>query len=184
MRRFRRPVPPAALWVSGLLVLIAARAVYLSATHSESETNVEFLVEGDYDVEAVTGGYGLILRRASPNGEGTLERARVRLLGVRAPRGLAEREAAEIAGQSTVMLAQTVGGKSIQVRLDRRRIDRDGVFLAYIMADGVLLNESLLRSGLARLALSEGDSQSVGRQLRKAEAEARQAGRGIWKPTF
>ena len=56
----------------------------------------------------------------------------------------------------------------------------DGQFLAYVRVDGELLNESLVRQGLARAAPYPGDSQARARRIEQAEGAARQSRLGIW----
>jgi len=43
-----------------------------------------------------------------------------------------------------------------------------------------MLNEELVRAGLAHVLAYPGDSESMTRRLRAAEQEARQSRRGIW----
>ena len=66
------------------------------------------------------------------------------------------------------------------MRLDRRRIDQYGRYLAYVYVGDAMLNEELVRAGLARVSTYSGDSAPIERRLLRAQDEARQAGRGIW----
>jgi endonuclease YncB( thermonuclease family) len=43
-----------------------------------------------------------------------------------------------------------------------------------------MLNEELVRAGLAHVSTYAGDSETMARRLRTAEQEAREIGRGIW----
>jgi len=43
-----------------------------------------------------------------------------------------------------------------------------------------MLNEELLRAGLADVSVFPGDSESMARRMRVAAEEARRAKRGVW----
>ena len=73
-----------------------------------------------------------------------------------------------------------VQGQSVHVRLDRRRIDRDGNLLAYVSVGDRLLNEQLVRQGLARVSTQSADSTAIVRRLKQAQQEARLHARGAW----
>ncbi|MDT8440243.1 MAG: thermonuclease family protein [Desulfuromonadales bacterium] len=74
----------------------------------------------------------------------------------------------------------TAKGKSVTLQLDRQPYDRHGRLLAYVvLPDGRLLNRLLLEEGLAvvyrRFDFARKDD------FLEAEAEARQAGVGLWQ---
>jgi endonuclease YncB( thermonuclease family) len=100
--------------------------------------------------------------------------ARVRLLGIQTPPPAWEAEA------EAFTRAFVWQQEDVQLRLDRRRVDEDGLFLAYVLVNGRLLNAELLRQGLTRSATHPADSGEMVRQLSHAEVEARRLGRGIW----
>jgi micrococcal nuclease len=95
---------------------------------------------------------------------------RVRLLGVS---GCNDPRAVAFAGD----LAKTA---EVSIELDKRRAAADGAWLAYLFADGQLVNAAILRSGWGRYDPYPGDSPSHGRQLREAEAAARREQLGMW----
>jgi micrococcal nuclease len=68
----------------------------------------------------------------------------------------------------------------VRLRFDRERIDPYGRFLAYVYVDDRLLNEALIREGLARASLRFNYAERFKRIFRNAEAEAQTAARGIW----
>jgi micrococcal nuclease len=108
--------------------------------------------------------------------------APVRLLGVRIPRDQSARSSSRGSACQALQLTESlVAGKTLRIRLDKRRTDRDGVQMAYIFDGDRLVNEELLRAGVARMATVPGDSQSIVRRLRAAEQEARDSRRGIWR---
>ena len=68
----------------------------------------------------------------------------------------------------------------MRLTFDRERVDRYGRFLAYAWVDQRMLNEELLRAGLARFEPKFHYSQSIKRQFGLAQQEAQRAGIGIW----
>lgn len=71
-------------------------------------------------------------------------------------------------------------GSTVHLLADREDTDRYGRFLRYVWtADGVFFNEEAVRTGHARAVLYEPNDAYIDR-MRAAEAEAREAGRGIW----
>ncbi len=77
-------------------------------------------------------------------------------------------------------IRELIADQSVRLRFDRRRLDKDGVLLAYVFADEQLLNAELVRQGLAHEATHAADSGPLVRRIKQAEAEARQHGRGFW----
>ena len=71
-------------------------------------------------------------------------------------------------------------GATVHLLADREDTDQYGRFLRYVWTDdGRFFNDAAVRSGHARAVLYEPNDAYIG-QLRAAEAEARDAGRGIW----
>ena len=103
---------------------------------------------------------------------------RVRLIGVDAPEA-DQREcfAAEATAELTRLLADG------DVRLQRQRRDRDRYDRllrdVYRAGDGLFVNAELVRSGHARILEVKSDVAHAA-QLRRLEADARAAGRGLW----
>ncbi len=124
--------------------------------------------EGVYQVDYVVDGDTLRLA----NG------AKVRLIGVDTPElgEVAEPGAAE----ATAFTRHFLRNGQVRLRCDRERVDRYGRFLVYAYVDGQMLNEALLRQGLARARTNFNYNQTYKRIFRQAESEARQARRGIW----
>ena len=60
------------------------------------------------------------------------------------------------------------------------RQDRFDRFLAFVWDDDRMLNEELVRAGLAQARLDYRYSGLMKQRLAKAQDEARRAGRGIW----
>jgi endonuclease YncB( thermonuclease family) len=102
------------------------------------------------------------------------------LLGVRSPLDASAIGDEPLAGAARSFVEDFVSRGPVALELDKRRIDEEGCFLAYLEVGGQTLNVELVRSGLALEDARPGDSATMSRLLRKAEEEARWAGRGIW----
>ncbi|HWA99661.1 MAG TPA: thermonuclease family protein [Pirellulales bacterium] len=133
----------------------------------------ENLAEGEYHVSRVIDGDTLLLSN----------HARVRLMGVNTPETVKPNHAIEPWGleakQFTEQFIAAAAGR-VNLRFDRERVDRYGRFLAYVWIGDQMLNEELLRAGLARFEPAFYYSGSIKLRYRKAQDEARAARRGIW----
>jgi micrococcal nuclease len=162
----RRRLP---LWVVVVLVLVSLWRFY-HAPPAPPET----LAEGLYDVQRVVDGDTLLLAN----------RARIRLIGADTPETVKPHHPVEPWGpEASKFTRQFVAGKQVRLEFDRQRLDRYGRFLAYVWVGDRMLNEELIRAGLARAELQYHYSSSMKRRFRRAEDEARSAGRGIWSGT-
>lgn len=131
----------------------------------------EVLTEGPHQVQRVIDGDTLLLA----NG------ARVRLIGADTPETVQPNHPVEPWGpEASEFTRQFVEGREVWLEFDRERVDRYGRFLAYVWVGDRMLNEELIRSGLARANLTYRYAQSKKNRFRRAEQEARSAGRGIW----
>lgn len=71
-------------------------------------------------------------------------------------------------------------GARVRVQADRQPRDRYGRLLLYVWTStGVSLEQTLLQEGYARALLVRPNDRHI-RVFRSAEAQARQAGRGLW----
>lgn len=173
-RRFvRRPYPlrrPYSLIAFALLA--ALLLVRFWQTH-RAPRPPDALGEGTYAVQRVVDGDTLLLA----NG------ARVRLIGVDAPESVRPDHPVEPFGPEAGDFARdfVAGGDGcVRLQFDRERVDRHGRFLAYVWVAGRMLNEELVRSGLATAETGFRYSDSMKRRFRRAEDEAKAAGRGMW----
>lgn len=84
----------------------------------------------------------------------------------------------EASARTRVLLSEA---SRIEVEFDEGP-DRDhyGRYLAYIYADGEMVNETLVREGLAQVRYINPPNTKYLEQLEAAQAEAEAAGRGIW----
>jgi endonuclease YncB( thermonuclease family) len=74
-------------------------------------------------------------------------------------------------------------GRNVTVRLDKRRIDVDGVHLAHVYVGDELLSYHLVKNGMAVVYSTPSDSPSIIRQLTKAESIAKKDRIGFWSNT-
>ena len=133
----------------------------------------EALAEGEYRVGRVVDGDTLLLTN----------RAKVRLIGADTPETVMPGHPVEPFGpEATDFTQRFVDRENGRVRLqfDRERIDKFGRFLAYVWVDDRMLNEELIRAGLATAETGFRYSSTMKTRFRRAEEEARAAGLGIW----
>lgn len=126
------------------------------------------VVEGDYAVRTVSdlGTIGLLVPTTAGNRCLSIE-----LLGVEF----------EPTDQVVAWLRGIVEGKSVRIRFDRRRLtEKRRELQAYVFVDDLLVNEAIVRAGLAVEATHPADSGEIMRRIKKAEQMARAEGLGIW----
>jgi micrococcal nuclease len=105
---------------------------------------------------------------------------RVRLLGIDAPEiGRGFDTAAPFGREAQVRLASLVLHRWIRLEQEGPAIDTYNRHLAYVMTeDGVCINATLVREGLARISARPPLSRLD--EFKRAEAEARRFRRGMW----
>lgn len=156
------------LWLIGGL-LLAWRAY----TAPRPQPGPDLLEEGAYEVQRVVDGDTLLL----VNG------ARVRLQGIDTPETVLEDHPVEPWGpEASQFTKDFVAGAGGRVRLtfSLERRDRHDRFLAFAWDERVMLNEELVRAGLAEARLDYRYSNTMKRRLAAAQEEAKRSGRGIW----
>ncbi|HUY92971.1 MAG TPA: thermonuclease family protein [Pirellulales bacterium] len=155
-------------------ILLAAVVLLLLVRAWQQRGRVEppeVLSEGEHRVERVIDGDTLLLA----------DGARVRLIGVDCPETVKPDHPIEPWGPEARDFTQSfVAGGKVRLQFDRERLDRYDRFLAYVWVGDAMLNEELVRAGLARVEHRFHYSQSIKRQFDRAEEEARTARRGIW----
>ena len=158
--------------VAVVLLLVALAA--LRWWHWQSHpSGPESLPESTYLVERVVDGDTLLLAN----------RARVRLVGADTPETVQPNHPVEPFGpQATEFTRRFVarGKGRVRLQFDRERVDKYDRFLAYVWVDDRMLNEELIRAGLATAETRFRYSSTMKTRFRRAEEEARAAGRGIW----
>lgn len=177
-RRFRRRPSTTACVLLGLAVVILARYAYDRILDRSDVAAGGFLREGACDVVRVIDGDSIVVRQSvthPANGKRTAREATIRLLGIDCP------EFDEPLGsEATAMTRRLLNEGTVTLRFDRRRVDRYERSLAYVFVEDRMVNAALVRAGLARADVYPGDSQSIGRILHKAEAEAKAEQCGLW----
>jgi micrococcal nuclease len=163
-------------------IAVAARFGCVQLKETPTASTARRLQEGRCDVVRVVDGDTLIVRQTVDGDQvqGPVE-GRLRLLGIDCPESVKPDHPVERWGpEASAFTRDFLKQGPVRLRLDKRRQDRFGRFLAYVYVNERMLNEELVRSGLARVSTFPGDSASLGNQLRAAEREAQQAERGIW----
>jgi micrococcal nuclease len=98
----------------------------------------------------------------------------VRLIGIDA-----NEQGESLADEATTFLAGLVDGKTVLLVSDQSDRDRFGRLLRYVFVDDLLVNEELVRNGLAYARRYPPDT-AMAERLEQAEAEARRLGVGLW----
>ena len=187
VRRFRRRRWGPVLVVGAFGLLVAVRGCYDIARRDGRPRIDEPLAEGAYLVERVVDGDTIIVSALpplgqAPGGEPPARNVRVRLIGIDAPESVTPDHPVEPFGPEAADFARQflAGGEAI-LRFDHNKLDQYDRWRAYVFVDDVMLNEELVRWGLAEADYYRGDSASLARRIQKAEAEAQAASRGLWK---
>ncbi len=108
-------------------------------------------------------------------------RERVRLIGADTPETVKPHWPVEPWGpEATAFTKEFLSGGKVRLEFDSQRRDKYGRILAYVWVGNRLLNEELIRAGLARAEPQYHYSAAMKARFRRAQAEARAAQRGIW----
>ncbi|MCI0534250.1 MAG: thermonuclease family protein [Verrucomicrobiales bacterium] len=97
----------------------------------------------------------------------------VRYLGIDAPE-----KGDPLSEEATQVNNKLVGNREVRLEIGRPAKDTHGRVLAYIFVGNTFVNEELVRQGMAHVRRPVAAKYLD--QLRKAQEEARSAGRGIW----
>jgi micrococcal nuclease len=105
----------------------------------------------------------------------------VRLIGADTPETVKPNWPVEPWGpEAAEFTRRFVAGSEVRLEFDGPPRDKYGRVLAHVWVGDKLLEEELIRAGLARAELNFRYSAAMKDRFRRAEAEARQARRGIW----
>ncbi|MCK6626524.1 MAG: lamin tail domain-containing protein [Anaerolineae bacterium] len=99
---------------------------------------------------------------------------RVRYIGINTP----ERDQPYY-NEATALNRQLVEGKQVQLEFDLETFDQYGRSLAYVWADGRMVNLEIVQQGFANSFTVQPNIRYEA-EFRQAEREAREAGRGLW----
>ncbi len=166
-RRYRRRLSYSAPALLAVVVLAALRWFFGDSVPPPTAN----LPEGDYRVERVVDGDTLLVDRLG----------RVRLQGINAPESVKPDSPVEPWGpEASAFTKQFLAQGQVRLQFDRERVDQYGRTLAYAWVGDKLLNEELIRAGLARAEMQYHYSSAMKSRFRKAQDEARAAQRGVW----
>lgn len=172
VRRFTRP-----FWRqyrAFIFVAIGALIVLIrSLIQADATAEPEWLAEGMHQVRRVVDGDTLLLESG----------ARVRLQGIDTPETVREGFEVEVWGPEASQFTKSfIRRANARVRLtfSEERKDRHDRYLAFVWDGDIMLNEELVRAGLAHARLDYRYSGVMKRRMEQAQEEARRAGRGIW----
>ena len=132
------------------------------------------LPTGDYRVRRIVDGDTLLLVQ---------DDLRIRLQGIDTPETVKKNTPVQPWGlEATTYTKQFVKTANWLVRLEieDKALDRYGRHLAFIWHDGRLLNEELVRNGLAHAKTNYDFSDPMKQRLRQAQLDAQAAQRGLW----
>lgn len=132
------------------------------------------LKPGSYQVERVVDGDTLLLEQ---------DHLRIRLQGVDTPETVKEETPVEPWGPEASAYSKEfvhAAGNVVRVEIDGESRDQYGRYLAFIWHDDRLLNEELVRKGLARATLQYDFGIGKKDLLRRAQRQAEKAHAGIW----
>jgi len=167
-RRYWHEPRALALWLLCLL-LVLWRVYHASVVDAAPE----LLEEGIYEVRRVIDGDTLLLSSG----------ARLRLQGIDTPETVREDYPIEAWGPEARKFTSDFvdrAGRRVRLTFGLERKDRHERFLAFVWHGDAMLNEELVRAGLAHAWLGYRYSGTMKRRLERAQDEARRAGRGIW----
>ncbi len=169
-RRYWHEHRGAALWVLFLLLIV------WRAYTAKVPRVPERLEEGVHEVRRVIDGDTILLASG----------ARVRLQGVNTPETVKPDHPIEAwgpeASQFTKDFVKKTGNR-VRLTFSLERKDRYDRFLAFVWSGDVMLNEELVRAGLAYARRDYRYSNTMKRRFTQAQDEAKRAGRGIWSNT-
>jgi endonuclease YncB( thermonuclease family) len=151
------------LWL--LAVACAVIAFRLWETVRRPAPEFDFQSPGPYRVQRIEEDGSLVLDGGIP----------LRLIGIAF--GTSGKESP---GAAVDFLRNHTVDRELFLEFDRERRDRRGRILAYVTVDGLLLNEELIRAGLARIDVGVLLNTSMASRFRRAQEEAHLAERGIW----
>jgi micrococcal nuclease len=154
------------LWPWNALMLLILVALSLAGSFWQAQKGLEYgfkvtrVIDGD-TVEIETG-------------------ETVRYIGIDTPETKHPDKGVECFGREAAEKNQELAeGRRVTLEKDVSERDRYGRLLRYVYADGLFINEVLVREGYARTASFPPDVKYQ-ELFRRAEQEAREAGRGLW----
>lgn len=177
-RKFRRRPPHWVTIAIVAIVVIGGRVAHLY--FSAADTAPDALPEGEYKVERAVDGDTIIVIAAG-------RRRYVRLIGIDTPEVFDPRGTGKpleppeaFAEEASAFTKQFISGGRVRLQFGRNRLDKFDRLRAFVYVGDELLNEEIVRAGLARVDSRPGDASPQIRRMEKAQREAQDAQRGIW----
>jgi micrococcal nuclease len=174
--RFRPIRLPRRPWQAILVIVLLAAIAAWQQWHPESSQpassraieagtyRVARVVDGDTFVIVVDGG-----------------KDRVRLIGANTPETVKPDWPVEPWGpEASQFTKEFLAGGEVRLEFDGQPRDKYERILAYVWVGDRMLNEELIRAGLAHAEMQYHYSRAMKTRFRRAEEEARRARRGIW----
>ena len=162
-----------------LLALVVAKRAGLPIDflfeNSTTTSQKADLSEGTYDVERCVDGDTLVLADVS--------KTRVRLIGADTPETVKPNTPVQPFGPEASRFTKDAiaqNGHKVRITFDGTQIDKYGRTLAMVWLGDTLLNEQLIREGLARAQLQYDYSREMKDRFQAAENLAKREKRGIW----
>jgi micrococcal nuclease len=194
VRRFRRRP---AHWVTLAIVLAVVVILGRVAQHSLVDDREQPFIApppavaaGDVELERVVDGDTLIIHAPAHLIDGGVSsagdnrqrrRLRLRLNCVDAPESVKPDSPVEPFGpEASQFTKDFLAGRNLRLEFGRRRIDQYDRVLAFVFVEDRMLNEELVRAGLARAKVYPGDEGPWATRIQKAQRAAQDEGRGIW----
>jgi micrococcal nuclease len=156
-----------------VLLVCIALLVWRATATNERQPPPARLEEDMHTVRRVVDGDTLLLESG----------ARVRLQGIDTPETVLENSPIEPWGpEASAFTKAFIADANERVRLtfSLKRKDRHERFLAFVWHGDAMLNEELVRAGLAHARLDYRYAPTMKRRLASAEQEAQRAKRGMW----
>jgi micrococcal nuclease len=166
-RRYWHEHRGAAFWI--VIVLLVIWRAYSAKLPGAPD----LLEEGIHEVARVVDGDTLLLASG----------ARVRLQGLNTPETVKPEHEIEAWGSEASQFTKDFinkAGHRVRLTFGMERKDRYERFLAFVWNGDVMLNEELIRAGLAYARRDYRYSDEMKRRFTRAQDEAKRAGRGIW----
>jgi micrococcal nuclease len=158
-----------AFWI--VILFVVAWRAYTSGV--DSVTAPEQLEEGVQEVARAVDGDTILLTSG----------ARVRLQGINAPESVKPDAPVEAWGPEASQFTKDFIERAhhrVRLTFGLERKDRYDRFLAFVWDGDVMLNEELVRSGLAQARMDYRYSGTMKRRLADAQDEAKREKRGMW----
>jgi micrococcal nuclease len=156
-------------WPALLVAVVLAVLAAWQQWHPKGSGDLE---AGTYRIDRVVDGDTLKLVEGHE---------RVRLIGANSPETVKPNWPVEPWGpEASQFTKKFCACGEVRLEFDGDARDKYGRILAYVWVGNRMLNEELIRAGLAHAELQYHYSQAMKSRFRRAEAEARAARRGIW----